>query len=292
MTLPLLLAALPCVSSTQGLEGAAALKTAGIERVCGDAELRGREKLPAPGIRPRAGRASPTRSPWVFANGWRFLRQPAGRYAYEAQAGKASLAAAEAFAYGADAIIPAEPADVLGLGQMLAFLAGLPASELPDVADLGVVDDGSPALAEPLNMLVRRNILFRIVKQPQPQFAVNVQLGSSQFPLSEAADPSALALKIRRQLGDERRSLRLFGSEVVIGRLSGDASRARLHLLNYGGRESFGLRVRVRGSFQQGESFASGQGRAKLEELSRVEDATEFSLPRLETYAVIDLLAR
>jgi hypothetical protein len=310
VTLPLLLAALPCLYWAGPVEGAAPIRAAKVEPLCvppeqaeawskagfkatplAPSELKSRDALATPGLRPRgAGRAGPTRSPWVFTNGARFLRQPDGRFAYELPAGRATLAAAEAFAYQADAVLQADPADLEALGRMYAFLRELPPRELADVADVAVVDDGSPLLAESLNLLVRRNVLFRIAKQPVPQLRVTVKLGTPEYPQGDAADPSALALKIRRQLGDEQRSLRIFGSEVVIGRLTGDATRLRLHLLNYGGREIEGLRVRLRGSFVEDAAWASGPGRVALEDVTRTEGATEFSLPRLETYAVIDLV--
>jgi hypothetical protein len=120
---------------------------------------------------------------------------------------------------------------------------------------------------------------------------LNVKLGSKEYPLAEAADPSALALKIRRQVGDEQRALRIYGSEVVIGRLTGDAASLRLHLLNYGGRDIEGLRIRVRGTYSEGEAFVAGPGRVALEELAAAGGFTEFSLPSLATYAAIDLRA-
>jgi hypothetical protein len=64
-----------------------------------------------------------------------------------------------------------------------------------------------------------------------------------------------------------------------------------LHLLNYGGREIEGLRIRLRGSHAEGAAFVAGQGRVVLEEHVRTGGATEFSLPRLANYAVIDLPA-
>ena len=94
---------------------------------------------------------------------------------------------------------------------------------------------------------------------------------------------------MRRDLTDDRRSLRIYGSEVVIGRLTGNGERARLHLMNYGGREIQGLRIRVRGAFPTGDALVSGVGRVSLDDRVVAEGTTEFSLARLTTYAVIDL---
>jgi hypothetical protein len=310
VTLLLWLAALPCLYWTQGVESAPALKTAAIERVCvapdqagawrqagftpvplSDTDLALRETVAAPGIRARADRASATRSPWVFTNGSRFLRDPAGKYVYDLPAGKAALAAAEAYAYGADAVLKIESADLESLGQMFAFLGSLPKNDLPDVADVAVVDDGSATMAEALNLLVRRNILFRIVPEPSAQYRVNVKLGTPEFPADAAKDPSAFALKVRRLLTDEQRTLRIFGSEVVIGRLTGDGSRMRLHLLNYGGRDTEGVRVRVRGTHPEGEARVAGLGTVPLQDRGVVDGGTEFTVPRLGPYGVVDLPA-
>ena len=85
--------------------------------------------------------------------------------------------------------------------------------------------------------------------------------------------------------------MRIYGSEVVIGRLTGDAGRIRLHLINYGGREIDGLRVRIRSVYVAGHAFVFPAGRVELMDHVVADGATEFSLPRLGVYAVIDLNA-
>jgi hypothetical protein len=288
----LLLASLPCVW-TQGAANRAGLEAAGIKRICAltEAELAAREALPTPGVTARAGLASPTRSPWIVANGWRFTRHPETKYLYDVPAGKAALAAAEAFAYGADAVLKIDPADAASLGAMLTFLEGLPTADLPPLADLAVVDDGSPITGEVMNLLARRNLLYEIVTVPSARFRINIAVGSAAYPREEASDPSAFAVKIRRQLTDEQRSLRVYGSEVVICRLTGDAGRVRLHLINYGGRDIEGLRVRLRGAYRDGQAYIAGSGRLPLGDHVVADGATEFSIPRIGTYAVIDLRA-
>lgn len=313
MSLALLLtAAVPCLYLTQGPEAAPALRRVGFERLCvpeeavplwrasgvavtgvSEAELASRERLPAPGLAPAPALASPTRAPWVFANGWRFLRHPSGRYRYDLKAGGAALAAAEAFAYGGNVLLVAEPAVSSELGAMMAFLAGLPPSDLPPVADLAVVDDGSALVGEVLNLLARRNLLYAVVPAPSARYRVTVDLSTPEWPRESAADPSGFALKVRRALTDEQRSLRLYGSEVVIGRLVDDTSRARLHLLNYGGRDVVSLRVRVRGLWPQAEAYVAGTGRVTLEDHAHggtsADGAAEFTLPAMGAYAVVDL---
>lgn len=309
MIVALALLALPCLFRAQGAESAPTLKAAGIVRVCvpperveewkaagfsaeplSKADLARREVLLVPGIWPRGtDRVSATRSPWVNANGWRFRREPGKAWAYKLPAGSAALAAAEAFAQGADAVLEIDNADVPKLGEMMTFLAGVPARALPDVADVGVVDNGSPFLPEVLNLLARRNLLFKLVPQPSSEFRTNVTLGSPEYPEREAADPSAFALKIRRQHTDAQRAFRVFGSEGIIGRLTADGPRVRLHLLNYSGRELEGIRIRVRGTYPNGEALVAGVGRVPLEDHTVYEGATEFTLARLGTYGIVDL---
>jgi hypothetical protein len=283
---------LPCVYSAASVDSRATLESAGIRRLCTEADLAQRETLPAPGTAPRAGLASPTRSPWIVAGGWRFVRHPGTKYIYDVPAGKAALAAAEAFAYSADAALRIDPADARALGEMLKFLEALPPVDLPAVSDLAIVDDGSPITGEIMNLLARRNLLFEVVQAPSPRFRINIRIGAPEYPREEAADPSAFALRIRRQLTDDQRALRVYGSEVVICRLTADAGRARLHLINYGGREIEGLRIRLRGAYSNGEARVAGAGRLALQDQIVSSGVTEFSLPRLTTYAVIDLIAR
>src|SRR6187401_3537677 len=103
----LLLAVLPCFLWTQAVENRSKVRFS--TGALSDVDLTSREALPAPGVTARAGVASPTRAPWIVANGWRFTRQPAGKFRYELPAGKAALAAAEAFAYGADVMLKIDP---------------------------------------------------------------------------------------------------------------------------------------------------------------------------------------
>ncbi len=311
MILLLFLATLPSVYWPQPVETAPAVRQAGIERLCappqtatawraagftvaplGEKERAERTKLRAPGILARADTASASRRPWLDANGWRFLRAPAGRYWCDAPAGRAALAAAEAAAYGADEVLAIDPAALDETGRMLAFLATVPALDLPAAADVAVVDDGSPLLGEVLNLMARRNLLFEVVKKDALDVALNVRIGSKEFPRDAARNPEAFALSVRRRLTDERRSLRLYGGEVVLARLLRDASRARVHLLNYSGRTIEGLRVRLLGSWAPGDALVFGPGRTPVEDVTHPEGATEFSLPTLDAYAVIDLVAR
>ena len=278
-----------CVYAAGGNDIRSSFESAGIKRICAETDLASRESLPVPGITARANLASPTRIPWIVANGWRFTRNPGGKYVYELPAGKAVLAAAEAHAYGVDVALKIDPSDAGPLGAMLTFLEGLPAGNLPVIADLAIVDDGSAVTGEVMNLLARRNLLYHIVTASSPRSPITITIGSPQYPREEAADPSAFALKIRRQLTDDQRTLRVFGSETVICRLTGDERHARLHLINYGGRDIEGLRIRIRGSYSSGTSHVVGVGRLPLQDHFIESGTTEFSVPRLTTYAVVDL---
>ena len=300
----------PLLYWQQGVETASQLKQAGIEQIAVSpemaeawrrtdlrivvmprSEIEGRERLLIPGIQRKVNVASPTSAPWVDANGWRFIRQPLGQFLYDVPKGRAALAALEAFVYNADVVIKIDPADVIEFGKTLTFLRTLPTDELPPVADVNVIDNGSTATGEVLNLLTRRNLLFRISSAPSNLFPINIRIGSREYSEDEAANPSAFAQKIRRQLGDERRSLRIYGSEIVIARLLSDSNKTRLHLLNYSGRELEGLRIRVRGKLTGKEAMVAGFGREDLQDFITVGGATEFTIPKVGSYAMVELVA-
>jgi hypothetical protein len=299
---------LPYVYWPYAVDTAQALKEVGIKEICvpdDQAEawraagfktltnsylrFEQREKLLVPGIVRRANVASATSRPWIDANGWRFMRNPSGKFYYELPSGKGSLAAAEAFAYKVDAVLKIDQADLEEIGKMLIFQRGLPGNDLPVVADITVVDDKSPLTGEVMNLLSRRNLLFKIVDAPSPQYLLNIKIGTKEFPESDAADPSDFAQKIRRRLTDERRTLRIYGNEVVICRVTGDKSRLRLHLLNYSGREISGMRLRLRGTYGKAQVRAFGYGQIEPEDIVVAAGATEFTVPKMRVYAMVDL---
>jgi hypothetical protein len=305
----LVAAALPSLFWDRGPETAEALRAASIPCIAAPeatakawaaanfcvtaARLEDFEKIPTPGVKwgtRNIGTASATRAPWVGSNGWRFLLRPGRRYLYELPRGKAPLAAAEAFAYGAEAWLRIDPEDLRPLGSMLAFLKAVgDNSGLTQAANIAVVDNGSPLIPEALNLMARRNLLFRVVKAPDPSSDLNVQIGSPPFPVAEAADPVVVADKARRLLTDRKRLLRIYGSEVVLGRLYQGGGRARIHLLNYGGDKIEGIRVRVRGSYHDVRLLAFGNAKAKPTEVVVQGDATEFTIPEMGVYAIAEL---
>jgi hypothetical protein len=246
-------------------------------------------RIPVLGIAHQIDTAGATSAPWVIGNGWRFERDRNRKYYYNVPWHKATLAAAEAYAYGAEAVVRADARDVGAFGRMLAFLRGIDGPAMPVLANIGIVDDGSAQTSEVLNLLARRNLLFQIIKGPDPKYDLNVQIGTKEYPKSAAANPAAFATLVRQKLGDEKRLLRVYGTDVVIGRLTGDKRNARLHLINYGGSKVEGMRVRVRGDYAHGSVAAFGIGNATLSDYSVADGATEFTIPEMDVYAVVDL---
>jgi hypothetical protein len=245
--------------------------------------------LPAPGVEYRANEASPSRSPWVDSNGWRIERAPDRNYFYDVPEKAAALACVEAYAWGAKALIHTTQAGGASFQRMLEFVKTLPDAPWPVMANIGVMDDGSSQTGELMNLLTRRNLLYRIVPAPDPRLNLNVRLGSAEYPRSDAANPDLLARKIRSQLGDDKRLVRVYGSEVVIVRLIGNGDHARLHIVNYASRPVSGLRVRVLGSWTRQHAMAPEKAQLKLQDVSIASGATEFSIPEMSTYVAIDL---
>ena len=255
------------------------------------ADLRNSVKLAAPSVQYRANIASATTSPWLVCNGWRFLRNPQGRFLYEAQGSRAALAAAEAFSFGAVALVHPDRDGLKPLAEMLEFLKGLPEFGGSAVADFGFIDDGSATAGEVMNLMVRDNLLFKQLVKPDPRLKLTVKLGSKDFPLEDAKNPGVMAHEIRAKLTDEKRSIRIYGSAVVVARLDASASGLRVHLLNYAGaeRKVDGIRVRVPGKYPKHFLASAGSPKEELLDYTVDSEATEFTLPELKTYAVVDL---
>jgi hypothetical protein len=262
------------------------------------AEAAAFEEIPAPALRFRVDDARATRAPWVDSNGWRFQRGMKKANYAKLPAGAAALAAAEAFVFDADAILNPDAKDAEPLGKMLAFLGPLEQPRLPQLANIEVVDDRSPAMGEVLNLLTRRNLLYRAVAAPTNQLDLTVKLGTPDFPAEAAANPYEFAAKVRAKLGDDKRLVRLYGSSTAVARLEGDGKRARLYLLDYGGPRDRGmgagdvqsLRVRVAGRYRPAKvSLYDAKPEAQLTDVENPGNSTEFWVPAFTTLAVIDL---
>jgi len=304
----LMLAAVPALFWDGAADTAPALRDAGIQQIVVPAatlaswkgvagiaaEAGGPQsavKVQTPTVNYRMNEATATRAPWVVANGWRFIRRPTGRYYYDAPGKQAAMAAAEAFCYGADALIHTDAAGLKPLAEMLGFLRSLPAEPLPPVSDIGYLDDGSATSGEVMNLMVRDNLLFKLVTAPDRSLKLNVKLGTKEFPLEDAKNPGTIAREVRANLTDEKRSVRVYGSQVVVVRLTAAGDHARLQLLNYAGadRKVEGIRVRLLGQYSKHQLFAAGGKAGELMDYTADSEATEFTLPELTTYAIVDL---
>ena len=299
---------LPTLFWNQGPQSADTLKQAGIHEISVPASLSASWKsvagftvetedssqlikLPAPGVTIRPMQASATQAPWVDSNGWRFLRQPNGHFSYDAPGPAAALAAAEAFMYNAHAVIHTDEAGLTPLGQMLKFLTRVGDENLPPEVNIAFIDDGTAASGEFMNLLVRRNLLFKVVTSPDKKADLNVALGSPEYPKSEAANPALLAEKVRAHLTDAKRLLRVYGSEVVIGRLVGNGNRARLYLLNYSAAKYpiEGVRIKILGAYSQPRIENYNDPQAGLLDIAKRANAIEFTVPLLKAFAVVNL---
>jgi hypothetical protein len=250
------------------------------------------EKLPTPGISFRSDVASATREPWVDSDGWHYLRRPDGRFLYDVPGPTADLAAAEAFTFGGQAAIKTDGAGLPSLAKMLKFLAGIQDEQLRPVVNIAFVDDGSTRSAECLNLLIRRNLLVQASKSPvSTSTLLPVVLGSADYPTKDASNPVVFAQQVREHLTDGKRSLRIYGSDVVIGRLASNGGKTRVYLLNYGtGKYSVdGIRVRVLGRYSKAQVFDPESSSSKLIDTLFDSESAEFTLPKLKTFAVVDL---
>ena len=269
------------------------------------AEAAAFEAVNGPSVRTFNNVAQATTSPWVDANAWRFQRGMKKASYEKLAAGSAVPAAAEAFAFNVDAILNPDPADIPELGRFLGFLKGQERAGLPAMANIGVIDDRSPQMDEVLNMLTRRNLLYRVVSAPDRKLDLTVQLGSKNFPRESAANPSDFAARVREKLSDDKRLIRIYGTSTVIAHLTGDGKRAQLFLLSYArgggrgqgtvqGRQGGGggqpIRIRLLGRYRPVKVAAYGAAdNAQLMDVENPENTTEFSLPPFNALAIVDL---
>ncbi len=256
-----------------------------------DQKPAGAAKVLTPGTRMRnANTASMSAVAWVDANGWRLRRNPGATHSYEnVPANRLPLALAEGYVYGGNAAILTDAATRPVLEPMVKFIQSVDAPPMPPVGDVFVVDDGSPMLGEILNLMSRRNLCYHAGPAPSSSYPVVVKVGEPDFPKTAATNPGAFAYLVRKKLTDEKRSLRIYGSEVVVGHLTAAGPKARLHLLNYATDPIESFRVRVLGDWKIRSLRSYADPDAAVEEIERYEGGTEFGITRVTTYAVIDL---
>lgn len=257
------------------------------------ADAAGFQAVPPPAVRNVPNVAFATSDPWIESNAWRFQRGLRQANYASLPVGSAGLAAAEAFTFGVDAILNPDPADVQELARVLGFLQAQDQPHMPSLANIGIVDDGTPAMGEAMNMLTRRNLLYRVVSQSDRRLDLTVRLGTRDFPADAVMNPSEFAARVRAKLGDDKRLVRVYGSTTAIAHLTGAERRVRLYLLSYSrNRTQPGLRVRLAGRYQPASLAAYGAAPgATLADVRHPGRTTEFSLPSFSTIAIVDLTA-
>ncbi|MBL8212718.1 MAG: hypothetical protein JNK87_18540 [Bryobacterales bacterium] len=241
----------------------------------------GYEKVPAPGVRYRMNMATATSAPWIDSNLWRYRRKPDGKYLCDVK-GKpaAALAMAEGFVTGINLTLDTTPDQKAEYDKMAAFLKALPGGPRQPWTNFSISDDGTFEAGEVMNLLSRRNLLYRIVPAAK-----------ADFKLEKPANPYEYVLNLRDKFGDDKRVFRLFGSELTVAEVAREGRKVRIHLINYGSRPVDTMRLRVRGNFAEAaaKAYIYGSDDAKLSEWQRDGAFTEFTLTALPLYGVIDL---
>lgn len=248
--------------------------------------------VPSPGLRNVPNDAQATAVPWVDSNAWRFKRGITKANYPTLPRNMSVLAAGESFAFGVDAILNPDPADLAVLGSFLGFLKTEGRPVLPTMANIGLVDDKSATLDEVMNMLTRRNLLYRIVAAPDPSLNLFLRIGTDAFTRESAANPSDFAQRVRAWVGDDNRLVRVFGTSTLIAHLTGDGTRVRLFLLSYSRNrtQAAGAMIRLKGMYELAHFAAFGTPpAAQLADVQHPGNATEFTLPAFDTLAIIDL---
>lgn len=300
----LFLAIVPGLFWTEGPETAPVLAKAGIEEIAvpGNAaawtgtRVRATvvdptrlEKLDTPAVDYQMSRASATATPWITSNIWRMLRHPGRTYLYEVTGPAIPLAVAEAYSANARAYVQVKSAELPAYSAAVRFIQNAHAEPLPARVNFSLVDDGTDAMEELMNLLVRRNLLFDIASPKEPRKGMVVRVGSPGFTKEMAADPYQFAAIVRSKIGDPKRLVRIYGSDTVIAQLYGDASRSRLHLIQYGRNPMIGGRVRVAGKYPRVIVSSMGQRVMPAEDIVVDDTGTEFTIPEVRNYAIVDL---
>lgn len=302
--IPLFLAVMPGLLWSEGPETAPALAKAGIEQiaVAGDAaawsgsRIRATavdpsklEKLDVPAVDYQMNRASATATPWITSNLWRMLRHPGRAYVYEVAGPSVALAVAEAYTASVPTYIQLKPADLPAYTGALQFLRNVDAERMPARVNFSLVDDASGDMEEILNLLVRRNLLFNVIGPNEQAKGTVVRIGSREYTKEMAADPYQFAAIVRAKIGDGKRLVRVYGSDTIIARLYGDDTRSRLHLIQYGRNSVVGSRIRVAGRFPRVLVASMGHRVMPAEDIVVDESGTEFTIPEIRNYAIVDL---
>lgn len=253
----------------------------------------GRTRIAPPGVDRKIQVASATQRPWINLNAWRYKRDSNAPFLFDASPDRpeqALLAAAEALAFGGNLLLRCQ--DCTPVQSLSSWASQLPPAHYPDVADFTFVDDGSSLAAEVINLLMRRNLLFQLARPgsaPPSSTHLVVEIGHGEFTRELARNPSEFAYAVRRRLGDDHRSVRVWGSETALVRLQSNSRQSRLWVVNYSFSPLLGTRFRVRGSYSSAQAHVLGHAPAPATELKAAPQFTEFSLDEFDAIAVVDL---
>jgi len=242
-------------------------------------EAAGLTRVSPPGVRTRMNMAMATSAPWIDSNLWKYRRNPRNSYVSDLKGKPLIIAMAEAYAAGVKLAIETTPDQEKEYQQVLAFLKQIPDGPVKPWVNWVLRDDPTPQAAEVMNLMSRRNLLFRV----DPKGDVS---------LAGVKNPYEFMQQLREKLGDDKRLLRLFGSELTVAELARDGNRVRLHLLNYGTRPVEDLRIRLKGKFPQTavKALVHGDPSPLLKEFVHEDGTTEFTLKSLPSYAVLDFV--
>lgn len=299
------LAVLPGLFWSDGPETAQQLQRAGVTEIAVPAGTAGAwsatnvravevdtaklEHLDSPGVDYQMGRAGATATPWINSGLWRIIRNPGKTFMYEVTGPAVALAVAEAYASNAKAYVKLKAKeDFQAFATAMRFVSEIDTESMPPRANFTLVDDGSEEIAEVMNLLTRRNLLFT-PGRADAKGGMVVKIGSGDYTKESAADPYAFAAIVRSKISDAKRLIRIYGTETTLARLYGDDRRARLHLIQYSRNSIDGVRVRVLGRYPRVLIASMGQRVSPAEDIVVDDSGTEFSIPRLRNYAVIDL---
>ncbi|MBS1830572.1 MAG: hypothetical protein JST93_35050 [Acidobacteria bacterium] len=239
----------------------------------------GYQKATAPGVRYRMNMAMATSSPWVDSNLWRYQRNHQASYLCDTKGKSVVVAMAEAHSTGVKLALQIAPEQQADFDKMTAFLQQIPGGPSKPWVNFTVSDDGSFQAGEVMNLLSRRSIPYSVATKGD--YALTAKMTNAYEAMQD----------IREKLGDDKRVLRLFGSELTLAVAAREGNRVRLHLINYGQRPVEYLRLRVHGVFREAniKAYLYGGIAPKFKDLETGKDYTEFTLESLGPYGVLDL---
>jgi hypothetical protein len=247
------------------------------------------EKLDEPTVDYQIGRGGATAAPWIVSNIWRMLKHRDRGYLYEVSGTSVPLAIAEAHAMNVRAYVKLKQPDLEAFARAVDFARDLDGEALHPRVNFALYDDGSDDVDEVMNLMVRRNLLFEAIRGSEKWNGTTVRIGTGGYTREMASDPYAFASVVRGRIGDDKRLVRLYGSETTLARLYGDERRARLHLIQYGRNPVSGLRIRVLGRYSRVIIAALGQRVSPAEDVVVDDTSTEFTIREFRNYAVVDL---